>query len=399
MKKQLCNILFFSIIIYSNITLSSSPTDKPIQSDFALTIKFFDAIAYGNIQDVQQLLAQGIQKDVITNSTDRDTALIVAIRYQENEIVRFLIEQGFDKNAKNSIGQSPLLIAAQNDDIGGILDLCCVGAQELDIQVTDDLYNTPLHIIADKDNYMGVFFLIKYGKVDPKQKNFLGCTPLHTACARGALNAVKCLLTYGHKDQLNAIDNAGRTPLYWALSNDNDDVVETLMQESVLTSKRTLKRFVCEGNVKVVKKLFAMGAWKDKDELLGLAISHGHASVLRVLIDAGVDKDVRTQEGATVLHYAAFKGYVEVLNVLLDAGIDKDARTQEGATVLHYAARNGSVNTLKVLLNAGVDKNRADNFGLTPRDCAQKCGNFQAVKLLEEYQPAAIACSISENKK
>ncbi len=401
MKKQLCNILFFSIIINSNVTLPSLQTHHSAQPNFALTIKFFDAIEKGNIPEVQQLLAEGVSKDIYNNGVG-DTALIVATRHQKREMVKFLIEQGFDKNAKNLEGRSPLLIAAQNNDTDGIRDLCCLGTQEVDVHATDSLKNTPLHIVADKDNYMGVFILLKHGKACPYKRNSFGKAPLHIACARGALNAVKSLLTYGDKGQLTTKDNVDRRPLYWAIANENDDVVEKLIQEGALRwenalkykiSEGTLEQFVREGNVKAVQKLFAMGASKD-DELLPLAAWYGQVSVLKVLIDAGLKIECRGCLDYTPLHIAARQGHVEALQVLLAAGADKNAQAKDGETALHLAVYNcHHPEVLKVLLDAGADRNIVKNSGITPLTLARYHGYTEAEKLLEEYQPGAAAAA------
>ncbi|HSW75806.1 MAG TPA: ankyrin repeat domain-containing protein [Candidatus Saccharimonadales bacterium] len=390
MKKQIFNILFFSIIINSNVTLSSLSADKPKQPDFALTTKFFDAVERGNISEVQQLLAQGVSKDIYNNGVG-DTALIVATRHQKREMVKFLIEQGFDKNAKNLIGHSALLIAAQNNDTDGIRDLCCLGTQEIDVHTTDSLENTPLHIVADNDNYNGVFVLLKYGKACSFKQNSFGKTPLHTACAKGALNAVKSLLTYGDK-QFELLDKGGRTALYWAIANENYNVAEKLVQEGVEVHnpnyhkfKTVLEKFVIEGNVRAVQKLFVMVARKDVanwQTLLHLAAWHGHAAVLKVLIDAGLKIEYRAYEGHTALHNAATQGHVEVVQILLAAGADKNARTQFGLTALHYAASKGHVEVVQLLLAAGADKNARTQTEWTVLHCAASKGHIEILKLL-----------------
>ncbi|HSW75867.1 MAG TPA: ankyrin repeat domain-containing protein [Candidatus Saccharimonadales bacterium] len=410
MRSHIFNILLFSIIINANATSPSLQTDQLVQS--ALTTKFFDAVIGGNVEEVQQLLAQGVSKDIQNDNTRGtaligDSALMVAIKHQKREMIQFLIEQEFDKNAKNFLEQSPLLIAAQNNDNDTIRDLCCLGTQKVDVHVTDGLQNTPLHIVADNDNYNGVFVLLKHGKAGSTKRNSFGKTPLHTACARGALNAVKSLLTYGPvKVQLAAEDKANRIPLYWALVNENYDIAEKLVKEDVLNDYNReiyyilLKRLVYEGNVKAAQKLVALDVWQEKDELLHTTAWRGHASVLQVLIDAGFKIEYKSSSGWTPLHEAVRFGQLKALQVLLAAGADKNAQTSSGLTVLHFAVWCKKIEVLKVLLDAGVDKNITDSKGYTPRDFASRCGNFQAVKLLEEYQPrAAAAASSSTSEK
>ncbi|MEM7495611.1 MAG: ankyrin repeat domain-containing protein, partial [Myxococcota bacterium] len=85
---------------------------------------------------------------------------------------------------------------------------------------------------------------------------------------------------------------------------------------------------------------------------LHLAAFYGNARISQALLDAGVDKDAATNEGATALHAAAFspsKHAPRVLQTLLDAGLDKDAAINGGMTALHLAAANTSVHAPQVV--------------------------------------------------
>ena len=63
--------------------------------------------------------------------------------------------------------------------------------------------------------------------------------------------------------------------------------------------------------------------------------------MVQVLLEAGADKNVAKQDGATALMAAAQNGHLKVVRVLLEAGADKNAAKQNGATALMMAAVNG----------------------------------------------------------
>jgi ankyrin repeat protein len=68
-----------------------------------------------------------------------------------------------------------------------------------------------------------------------------------------------------------------------------------------------------------------------------------------VLLQLGVDKDAKTVNGATPLHYAADNGHVEAMQLLVQLGVDKDAKGPKGFTPLQWAAGNGHVEVMRVL--------------------------------------------------
>ena len=72
------------------------------------------------------------------------------------------------------------------------------------------------------------------------------------------------------------------------------------------------------------------------------AAKSGDVMAARRMVASGADMDMPDVHGHTPLHMAAGKGQVEVLKVLLEAGADKEAKTvQEGDPPLHAAAGKG----------------------------------------------------------
>ena len=82
------------------------------------------------------------------------------------------------------------------------------------------------------------------------------------------------------------------------------------------------------------------------------------------------------------LFNAAMKDNVDDIKASLSDGIDPNVRDNDGATPLHYAARAGSLRAIGALLEAGADRNTRDNDGNTPRDIAEQQGHAEAAALL-----------------
>ena len=59
------------------------------------------------------------------------------------------------------------------------------------------------------------------------------------------------------------------------------------------------------------------------------------------------------QGGATPAFIAAGKGHADCLRLLLEAGCDKDKARESGATPAYIAAQNGHADCLRLLEEAG----------------------------------------------
>ena len=89
--------------------------------------------------------------------------------------------------------------------------------------------------------------------------------------------------------------------------------------------------------------------------------------IVRMLLDAGADVDLRDFQGKTALSISVFREDPAVLQLLIGAGADVQARTELGKTVLNGAV--GPVDDpeiIEALIAAGADVNAKDNVGWTP---------------------------------
>lgn len=101
----------------------------------------------------------------------------------------------------------------------------------------------------------------------------------------------------------------------------------------------------------------------------------------------------RGPEGATPLMYAALYGSPTLVKQLLDAGADPNVRNHAGATALTWAVDD--VEKVRLLAGAGADVNSSSDFGRTPLMLAAQGGWAPTVKLLLERGAEATAGALT----
>ena len=109
--------------------------------------------------------------------------------------------------------------------------------------------------------------------------------------------------------------------------------------------------------------------------------------IVKALLDAGADANVRDNRGSTPLHMATYgkNPNPAVLKLLVHAGAYVNARDKHGQTPLHKAVFLGKdLRIVKALLDLGADVNAKDNLGWTPLCYAQIGGDKALVELLKE---------------
>ena len=123
------------------------------------------------------------------------------------------------------------------------------------------------------------------------------------------------------------------------------------------------------------------------ENALMVALRCGNRSVAECLLKiACEDVKIIDNDGATLLHKAAWGNLPELANVLLlEHNMDIDSKDYAGRTALHVAAYQGNTRILKYLLEHGANINAVDNEGRTPIFIGAYDGNLKTVKLLCEY--------------
>jgi ankyrin repeat protein len=172
-------------------------------------------IAYVRLNMTKKLLSVDVAKC--------GTFLLIAAKFREWALVRFLLDCGADTSVQDNWGTTILMSVAKTapfELFKFVLDIT------KDVNVRDDSGENALHIAAVSGNCDSAMALIQRG-ADVNAIGFLGQRTIHYAARGGCLELVKYLHAAGKG--VNVIDDLGRTPVYFAISQGHSNVVRFLL--------------------------------------------------------------------------------------------------------------------------------------------------------------------------
>lgn len=112
------------------------------------------------------------------------------------------------------------------------------------------------------------------------------------------------------------------------------------------------------------------------------AVRAGDRLAAARLLDAGEDPAAAQRDGATALHWAAYRGDAALVDLLLRAGAAVDAGNRYGVAPLALAAARGYGAVVDLLRAAGADPNAAQRGGETALMSAARAGDARSVAAL-----------------
>jgi ankyrin repeat protein len=239
-----------------------------------------------------------------------ETGLHRAIIHKRTSAASFLLEQGADCSAKDSVFGAPALVWAAAVGSEALVRQLLQSGADVDAKNDDD--RTAIHLAA-KNGHTSVTQMLLNGMATPAARDGYGRTPLHWAASHGHFRIVRLLCSTEGVD-IEARTKYGATPLHFAAES---------------------------GKIGAVKMLLHNGAD----------------------INAQV-----TTSGFTALHYAVHHSYrvenvqQELVSLLLDQGVDINAETDDGHTALYFARACDDRPMVKFLEQRGAKMDTKDRL-------------------------------------
>lgn len=308
----------------------------------------------GSLGAVEQLLAAGAEPNSFEVDSGQ-TALMWAAAGGHWEIVDLLIGAGADVNASSSGKFTPLMFAARTGDLKSAELLLDAGA-EVNVATEDGL--SPLLIAsASLDAITGSDYRLV---VEESQHESVGALLLD----RGAD------VTQG--------DQYGMTALHYAVEMNKPSLLRALLKRDA------------DPNAQLTQGLpFRRGDYVGREAYDGaspfwLAARLGNVEMMRELLDAGADPELRQAWGVTPTMVAAGvtqtdsrianeEKLIQALELLvLEIKTDIHSVDRSGQTAVHGAANVSGNEIIKFLVAEGADPEAVDSRGRTPHDVAMR---------------------------
>ncbi len=248
---------------------------------------------------------------------------------------------------------------------------------------------------VDDGNLRLVKYFLDQG-VDVNQTNHRGFTPLMLAASEDHPEIAQVLINAGAN--VNFINDNGWTAMIEAADEGSLATAMVLFEagadvnlKGARHTRSAAAMAASEGHAHVLEYLMEQGAnWSETEgstSPIHLAAEEGQYDVLMMLLDRGVDVNIKDEHGRTALFYAVEEGQTSEVKLLLEKGADVNAKDELGRTALSFAAEEDQTTVAAMLLDAGAEADVKDESGRTPLDYAAEEGSEDLLGQLMSSDP------------
>ncbi|XP_032689454.1 serine/threonine-protein phosphatase 6 regulatory ankyrin repeat subunit A isoform X4 [Odontomachus brunneus] len=348
--------------------LGAAGRDIRLKVDGKGKIPLLLAVEAGNQSMCRELLAQQAPDQLRATTPAGDSALHLAARRRDIDMVRILVDYGTSVDMQNGDGQTALHIASAEGDETLVKYFYGVRASA---SITDHQDRTPMHLAAENGHASVIELLADKFKASIFERTKDGSTLMHIASLNGHSECATMLFKKGV--YLHMPNKRGARSIHTAAKYGHVGIISTLLQrgekvDAVTNDNYTALHIAVESaKPAVVETLLGYGAevhvrgGKLRETPLHIAarVPDGDRCAL-MLLKSGAGPNLTTDDGQTPIHVAASHGNLATLLLLLDDGGDPMAKSKNGETPLHLACRGCRADVVRHLIEFVKEKKGAE---------------------------------------
>ncbi|ARE67600.1 SWPV1-034 [Shearwaterpox virus] len=276
-------------------------------------------------------------------------------KYLDINLCNILIQCNADIDIIDKNNRTPLFYAVKNNDYEMVKLLLNKGAN---VNIQDSIGYSCLHIATIRNSNIEIIKALIDNKIDLNAYDWIGRTPLHISVIKSNFDAVKLLVRAGA--YINVKDRCRKFPIYYAVSKSDNLISGLLLKHganpnTINDNEETLLHMaVTSNNILLVEQLLLYGA----------KIDNGGYNTPPPIVSA-----------VNINNY-------EIVKMLLQNGANVNINTSDGRTSLHVATIWCNTKIIDELLNYGSDVNSLDIYGKTPLSCYMHLNENIATKFI-----------------
>ncbi|KAL5712743.1 hypothetical protein ACHQM5_014884 [Ranunculus cassubicifolius] len=287
------------------------------------------AVVSGKSNFVSALIDAG--GDVNEKDESGKSLLAYPVKAGNFDVVRVLIESGYVMDYLNDLFLHDVSKMNRVD----LMEILCKNGDSMKlVNSVNSVGRTPIHVAAVNGHLGALKFCVKM-KGDPDCVDYDGWTPLHCAAAEGHSEVVEFLLDCCLYSKY-AINKDGKTPYLVAVDNGQ----ESRQLLNMLHLDDVLHRAARLDDVNAIKSCIAQGAKVNGRDQNGWTPLHraafkGRMESVKTLISHGAQLDLVDNLGYTPLHCAIEAGQTQVVVYLISHGARGSLKSVQGVCPLN----------------------------------------------------------------